>query len=111
MVRVPLDYAKPDGRQIKIAVTRLKAADQEHRRGVVLVNPGGPGSEGDVFPAELAPTKLAPVNKNYDLIGIDTRGYDGGGLSFMIIAINCDDLPDQRDFESGYQRAQELATL
>jgi pimeloyl-ACP methyl ester carboxylesterase len=74
MVQVPLDYANPGGRQIKIAVTRLKATDQAHRRGVVLVNPGGPGSEGDVFPAELAATKLAPVNRYYDLIGFDIRG-------------------------------------
>src|SRR4051812_41094231 len=42
-VTVPLDYSKPQGRTIKVAISRLKATDTEHRRGIMLSNPGGPG--------------------------------------------------------------------
>ncbi|GAA0819906.1 hypothetical protein GCM10009525_04810 [Streptosporangium amethystogenes subsp. fukuiense] len=42
-LKVPLDYRRPGGRQITIAVTRLKAADKANRLGSVAVNSGGPG--------------------------------------------------------------------
>src|SRR5690348_11620638 len=40
---VPLDYAHPDGRRISLAVSRVRASDPAHRRGVLMLNPGGPG--------------------------------------------------------------------
>src|SRR4051812_35475015 len=43
VVRVPLDYAHPDGQTIAIALTRLPASDREHRIGSLFLNPGGPG--------------------------------------------------------------------
>ncbi|MEU4674861.1 hypothetical protein AB0F91_44720 [Amycolatopsis sp. NPDC023774] len=49
-VRVPLDYRQPGGRQLTIAVSRVRASDPAHRQGVVLVNPGGPGEQGTTFP-------------------------------------------------------------
>ncbi|MFE2183178.1 M1 family aminopeptidase [Streptomyces sp. NPDC059455] len=45
-IKVPLDYADPDGRRISIAVSRQPAADPASRRGVLLANPGGPGGSG-----------------------------------------------------------------
>src|SRR5690348_13778905 len=42
-VRVPLDYARPDGRTITVAMSRITATDPAHRRGALLINPGGPG--------------------------------------------------------------------
>jgi hypothetical protein len=49
-VSVPLDYSKPDGRQITIAFTRLKARDQAKRLGIIAMNPGGPGASGYLMP-------------------------------------------------------------
>ena len=46
-VTVPLDYARPGGEKIKLAVSRVrhKVADAKYQ-GVMLVNPGGPGGAG-----------------------------------------------------------------
>ncbi|GAA3219178.1 alpha/beta fold hydrolase [Nonomuraea helvata] len=70
---VPQNYADPGGKQITIALTRLKAADQEHRLGSLAVNPGGPGGSGYLMPIELTMTE-AKLNARYDLIGFDPRG-------------------------------------
>src|SRR5262245_13139022 len=47
LLTVPLDYAKPQGTKIKIAVSRImhKTSDA-NAQGVMLVNPGGPGGSG-----------------------------------------------------------------
>ena len=43
MVEVPLDHADPSGPTIDIAVSRIPATDPTRRRGVMLLNNGGPG--------------------------------------------------------------------
>src|ERR1700753_3091884 len=48
---VPLDWDKPAGEKISIAVSRVKATHD--RRGVLLVDPGGPGASGLDLPAYL----------------------------------------------------------
>ena len=40
---VPLDYAHPDGRTIKLAVLRAPATRRGERVGQLVVDPGGPG--------------------------------------------------------------------
>lgn len=52
-VRVPLDYHRPTGRQIDLAISRIPSTDPGKRRGVLLTNPGGPGVAGRDFPAAL----------------------------------------------------------
>ena len=42
-VRVPLDWDRPGGRKIKLAVIRHLASRPEERIGSLFVNPGGPG--------------------------------------------------------------------
>ncbi|WP_460658590.1 alpha/beta fold hydrolase, partial [Kribbella italica] len=72
---VPLDYSKPDGRQIEVAITRVKSKNPAQRRGVLLTNPGGPGISGLDFPGLLAALGLPKsVLDTYDLIGMDPRG-------------------------------------
>lgn len=75
-VGVPLDYRKPRGRQITIAVTRLKATDRKGRLGSLALNPGGPGGSGYLMPVEiiLRNETYARLNERYDLIGFDPRG-------------------------------------
>ncbi|WP_326836538.1 alpha/beta hydrolase [Amycolatopsis rhabdoformis] len=75
-VRVPLDYDHPEGRQLTLALSRVRASDPVHRRGVVLVNPGGPGEQGTTFPDDLAGSELAAAARTHDLIGFDIRGTD-----------------------------------
>ncbi|MFZ3572815.1 alpha/beta hydrolase [Streptomyces sp. BH097] len=74
-LQVPLDYGDPDGRQIDIAVSRLASEKPAKRRGVLLVNPGGPGITSLGYPYALATTGLPQeVQDSYDLIGFDPRG-------------------------------------
>jgi hypothetical protein len=44
--RVPLDYGRPAGRQIRLAVIRRAATDAANRIGTIFFNPGGPGGAG-----------------------------------------------------------------
>ncbi|MGV9557875.1 alpha/beta hydrolase [Streptomyces sp. NPDC003401] len=76
-VTVPLDYARPDGKQIKIAVDRIgSTGTKEERQGALVYNPGGPGGSGLRFPRRV--TTKAPVWANiakaYDFVGFDPRG-------------------------------------
>ncbi|GAA3531498.1 alpha/beta hydrolase [Amycolatopsis ultiminotia] len=73
-VRVPVDYARPDGPAMEIAVDRIPAADPAHRRGVLVLNPGGPGGTGIATPEQIRTSRLGELGKYYDLIGFDPRG-------------------------------------
>ncbi|EEP70449.1 secreted hydrolase [Micromonospora sp. ATCC 39149] len=72
-VKVPLDYRRPGGRSIDIAVSRLPATDPAQRRGVLLTTGGGPGGPGVQLPEELAAVLPQEVRARYDLIGFDIR--------------------------------------
>jgi pimeloyl-ACP methyl ester carboxylesterase len=87
----PLDYAKPEGDRISLVISRRKASDPARRRGVLLVNPGGPGGSGLSMPKFLAGTELAKV---YDLIGFDPRGVGGS------TALNCRTTPALASIDS-----------
>jgi pimeloyl-ACP methyl ester carboxylesterase len=71
---VPLDYARPGGTKIKLAVSRIKhtsaAADYQ---GVMLTNPGGPGGSGLTL-SVLGEYVPGGVGGDYDWIGFDPRG-------------------------------------
>ncbi|EXG81202.1 alpha/beta hydrolase [Cryptosporangium arvum] len=73
-IRVPLDHRRPDGPRITLAVSRLAAGDPAKRRGALLLNPGGPGTEGLHLPATFAQLTSPRVRAAYDLIGFDPRG-------------------------------------
>lgn len=89
-VKVPLDYRKPDGRMIDIAVSRLASTKPDKRRGVLLTNPGGP-SPGQGYLAFLVTAGLPQsVRDSYDVIGMDPRGM---GRS---TPVTCDLTPAQQ---------------
>ncbi|MCX4471790.1 alpha/beta hydrolase [Micromonospora sp. NBC_01655] len=69
---VPLDYARPDGRRITVALSRLAATDPARRIGVLLLNTGGPGAPGmsDVLPVRQW---MGDVGARFDLVGLDPR--------------------------------------
>lgn len=77
-LRVPLDYAKPDGREITLAVLRVPATRPSQRVGQLLVNPGGPGGSGVQYAAAGAYMFGGAITRHFDLIGFDPRGV---GLS------------------------------
>ncbi|MFJ7218360.1 alpha/beta hydrolase [Amycolatopsis sp. NPDC098790] len=87
---VPLDYRHPDGRTISVALSRLASANPAQRRGVLLVNQGGPGLTGLDFPVSLVDAGLPQaVRDAYDVIGFDPRGV---GHS---TPVTCDMTPEQ----------------
>ncbi len=74
LLPVPLDYRAPNGRKINIALSRIKAADPAKRRGVLLLNIGGPGGRGLDLPRFATALYPQSVLDSYDLIGFDPRG-------------------------------------
>ncbi|MFD0265840.1 alpha/beta hydrolase [Streptomyces sp. NPDC127106] len=76
-VKVPLDYAKPFGKTIDIAVDRaVSTGTKEERQGALIYNPGGPGGSGMRFPRRSTTSSPLWVNtaKAYDFVGFDPRG-------------------------------------
>lgn len=71
---VPMDWSKPSGKKIKLAVSRVKStAPAVKYQGVMLVNPGGPGGSGLSYSA-LKDAMPRGSGKGYDWIGFDPRG-------------------------------------
>ena len=72
-VRVPLDWDRPGGRQIKLAVIRHRASRPGKRIGSLFVNPGGPGGSVDEVLAD-AEGFDAIGRGRFDVVGWDIRG-------------------------------------
>ncbi|WP_018654619.1 alpha/beta hydrolase [Actinomadura flavalba] len=73
-VEVPLDYARPGGDAIDIALIRLPASDSSRRIGSLFTNPGGPGGSGVQFVRQAARAFGADLRRRFDIIGFDPRG-------------------------------------
>ena len=72
---VPLDYDKPGGKTIGIAVARVPAKDQAHRIGSLFFNFGGPGgTQVDYLQATAGQGLFDALNERYDIVGFDPRG-------------------------------------
>ena len=85
-LQVPLDYSRPDGRKITLALSEVPAtAPPAQRQGILLVNPGGPGASGLSMAAFVANGLSPAVAADYDIIGFDTRG-----VGSSVPAISCD---------------------
>lgn len=73
---VPLDYAHPHGKQIRIEVSKIPALTSSTDHGELLVNPGGPADPGLDTPSVFAAELPTAVRNDYDLIGFDPRGVE-----------------------------------
>ncbi|MQA98136.1 MAG: alpha/beta fold hydrolase [Streptosporangiales bacterium] len=73
-LEVPLDYDKPDGERIKIALIRLPAEDSDSRIGSLVINPGGPGGSGIDYARAARQVITAGVRQRFDIVGFDPRG-------------------------------------
>ncbi|GAA2725139.1 alpha/beta hydrolase [Actinocorallia aurantiaca] len=71
-LKAPLDWKKPNGKKITLAISRLKARQQA--KGVVFTNPGGPGVGGLLLPLSFISADRAQLLDTMDIIGIDVRG-------------------------------------
>jgi pimeloyl-ACP methyl ester carboxylesterase len=74
VVRVPMDYRRPSGRTVAIAVSRVRhTVPRRDYQGVMLVNPGGPGGSG-LDLAAVGEVMPGGSGTFYDWIGFDPRG-------------------------------------
>ncbi|WP_411135597.1 alpha/beta hydrolase [Streptomyces sp. C10] len=78
-VKVPVDYAAPNGETVKLRVSRVAAKDQGRRLGSLLFNPGGPGAGGAADVASGNWQAGGQARARYDLVGFDPRGIAGSG--------------------------------
>ncbi|NUK20361.1 alpha/beta hydrolase [Streptomyces lunaelactis] len=74
-VKVPLDYARPAGKQIELTVSRGRATGKpaEHQ-GAFVYNPGGPGASSMYFPMVSRLPEWERIARAYDIVGYSPRG-------------------------------------
>ncbi len=98
LMRAPLDYAKPSQGELTVALLKV-SAEQPHRRvGMIMFNPGGPGTDGldfaprfgslwaDANPDSPSGKTLKELSNRFDLIGFSPRGL--GASSRLYCASN-----------------------
>ncbi|HXA60669.1 MAG TPA: alpha/beta hydrolase [Streptosporangiaceae bacterium] len=71
---VPLDYAKPHGKHITLALSLFRHDPKVPYQGVMLTNPGGPGGSGLNLALYLPSAVPNNGGAGYDWIGFDPRG-------------------------------------
>ncbi|MFE0152402.1 alpha/beta hydrolase [Nonomuraea sp. NPDC059007] len=71
---VPIDWAKPGGPTIDLAVARRKATDPTARTGSLIINPGGPGESGVDFALSRKGYFSEEITRRFDIVGFDPRG-------------------------------------
>ncbi|MFF4209830.1 alpha/beta hydrolase [Streptomyces sp. NPDC001796] len=76
-LKAPLDWAKPDGETIGLALIRSRAAGG-NRIGSLLFNFGGPGGSGVSMMPSFAST-VSTLHERYDLVSWDPRGVGASG--------------------------------
>lgn len=71
-MKAPLDYAKPAGDTIDLAMIRARAEGGGKRTGSLVFNFGGPGASGVATLPGFAPART--LRSHYDLVSFDPRG-------------------------------------
>ncbi|CAA9396340.1 MAG: Probable exported protease [uncultured Nocardioides sp.] len=71
-LEVPVDYEKPRGETIDLALLRVPAQGQP--TGSLVVNPGGPGAPGTEYAAAASLVFRRPLLEQFDIVGFDPRG-------------------------------------
>lgn len=72
-LRVPLDWSRPGGAKVSLALTRLPATNPKRRIGSVLFNCGGPGCPGAQL-VKSRPDLFTPrLRERFDIVGFDPR--------------------------------------
>ncbi len=70
---VPLDYDKPAGRSINVAVIRLPASGH-HPIGSLVINPGGPGGSGIQYARYARTLFPGKIRSRLSIVSFDPRG-------------------------------------
>jgi pimeloyl-ACP methyl ester carboxylesterase len=71
---VPIDWARPRGAKIDLALARRSATDPGARMGSLVVNLGGPGSTGVDDLLTLGDYFSDDLRRRFDIVAFDARG-------------------------------------
>jgi pimeloyl-ACP methyl ester carboxylesterase len=84
--QVPLDYKNHrNGHRASVPIIKYPASSKPYK-GMVLTNPGGPGSSGIQFLLDTAEKTSKWIGGNYDYVAWEPRG-----LGFSVPAANCEE--------------------
>lgn len=107
-VKVPVDWAKPDGDKVEIALSRKFTNDA---LGSIVLNPGGPGGSGvDYLINNYDNIGTQTLRDTYTMVSFDPRGV---GRSAKVTCLNAKDtdamLYDSNNAEIGSAKDLELS--
>ncbi|WP_232247612.1 alpha/beta hydrolase [Kitasatospora azatica] len=95
-LRVPLDYGKPAGDSLELALVRERARNTGQRVGSLIVNPGGPGESGVAMVKDGTEQFDGPLHDRFDIVGFDPRGT-GDSSPVRCLTDQQRDAQDQQD--------------
>jgi pimeloyl-ACP methyl ester carboxylesterase len=73
-IDVPLDYRRPHGRKVALAVVRAKTLDPGRRIGVLFTHPGGHSSGVDFVLGGVPAPSFIRLRQRFDIVSLDPRG-------------------------------------
>ena len=73
-LEVPLNWSKPQGKKISLAIARHRADDPQRRVGTLFFNPGGPGDGGVQYVVAATKVFSPALLARFDLVAMDPRG-------------------------------------
>jgi pimeloyl-ACP methyl ester carboxylesterase len=93
---VPVDYRRPYGATVDIALIRARATSPKKRIGVIVGNPGGPGVSGVDFVLGLVNAPVAArLREHFDVVSFDPRGV--GRSRQVRCSVDAPPFPDDAD--------------
>ncbi|SEU40774.1 alpha/beta hydrolase [Nonomuraea wenchangensis] len=72
-LQVPADWTRRSGPEVAIGLAKLPARDQARKKGVLLVNTGGPGEQ--IVLLRQAKQAFADLTEWFDVVIFDPRGF------------------------------------
>ncbi|MEY9863097.1 pimeloyl-ACP methyl ester carboxylesterase [Catenulispora sp. GAS73] len=107
-VTVPMDWYDLSKGTISVRVTKVSGTGGSARRGILMVDPGGPGSDGSTLATKTAKSEPSLLSA-YDIIGFAPRGVaPSTELNCNIDWSQYTPIADERD-RSAANTAQQLA--
>jgi pimeloyl-ACP methyl ester carboxylesterase len=72
-MEVPVDWSRPHGPKVHVAVARHPAGDPDHRIGTLYFNPGGPGDPSSRYVTQAEAVFPTELVARFDIVGLDPR--------------------------------------
>jgi pimeloyl-ACP methyl ester carboxylesterase len=93
---VPVDYRRPHGDTVELAIIRARATNAANRIGVIVGNPGGPGVSGVDFVLRVVRLPVAArLREHFDVVSFDPRGV--GRSREVRCTLEASPIPDDAD--------------